>query len=125
MRTGKRVTTFHKVRPDLPSHAQPSRKGKGKAYINPGDARGHTDEVWALALSGDGRYLASGSKDRRIGIWDTTKNEWVKGFSGHKDFVSVCEQACLDLVYYSSTPYSLSLFVKARSNSIAVPLIGQ
>lgn len=59
--------------------------------MNPGDAHGHTDEVWALALSGDGRYLASGSKDRRIGIWDTTKNEWVKGFGGHKDVVSVRE----------------------------------
>jgi ribosomal RNA-processing protein 9 len=53
---------------------------------------GHTDEVLALALSGDGKYLASAGKDRRLGVWDVEKDVWIKGFVGqmaHKDLVSV------------------------------------
>ncbi|KAH9915195.1 WD40 repeat-like protein [Epithele typhae] len=54
-----------------------------------GDVQGHTDEVWALALSPDGKYLASGGKDRRVGVWDVEKDAWVKGFGGHRDSISV------------------------------------
>lgn len=53
------------------------------------ELRGHTDEIWALALSPDGKLLASGGKDRRIGVWNTETNEWVKGFGGHRDSISV------------------------------------
>ena len=58
-------------------------KGKGR------DMHGHTDQVWALAISPDGRYLASGGKDRLVGVWDVEKDEWVKGFTGHRDHISV------------------------------------
>ncbi|KAF9037379.1 WD40 repeat-like protein [Hymenopellis radicata] len=70
-------------------HAQNKIKGKGKAPAI--DIHGHTDQVLALALSGDGRYLASGGKDRRLIIWDVEANQFVKGFSGplcHKDSIS-------------------------------------
>lgn len=60
-----------------------------------GDVNGHTDEVLALALSGDGKYLASGGKDRKVGVWDVQKDEWVKGFGGHKDTVSVSDEEVL------------------------------
>lgn len=50
---------------------------------------GHTDEVLALAICGNGMYLASGGRDKKVGIWDVEKAEWVKGFGGHKDAVSV------------------------------------
>lgn len=82
--TGKKVHIFHKVRPP-----KESGKGKGKAKAEPADVEGHTDEIWALALSPDGRLLASGGKDRRVGVWDVDKNEWVKGFGGHRDSISV------------------------------------
>ncbi|RDX44612.1 WD40 repeat-like protein [Lentinus brumalis] len=77
LHTGRQAHTFHKVRLD---------KGKGKG--NAGEVKGHTDEVWALAVSPDGKYLASGGKDRRVGVWDVEKNEWVKGFGGHRDSIS-------------------------------------
>lgn len=32
--------------------------------------RGHLDEVWCMVFSQCGRYLASGSKDRTVRIWD-------------------------------------------------------
>ncbi|KAI8972418.1 WD40 repeat-like protein [Trametes punicea] len=78
MHTGRQVHMFHKCRAD---------KGKGK-FREFGDFKGHTDEIWALAISPDGKYLASGGKDRRVGVWDVENNEWVKGFGGHRDSIS-------------------------------------
>ncbi|TFK79276.1 WD40 repeat-like protein [Polyporus arcularius HHB13444] len=77
LHTGRQAHTFHKVRLD---------KGKGKG--NAGEVKGHTDEVWALAVSPDDKYLASGGKDRRVGVWDVEKNEWVKAFGVHRDSIS-------------------------------------
>ena len=86
---GKKLATFPLIR--LPSSK--SNKGKGKAKITPtganSDVHGHTDEVLALAISTDGKYLASGGRDRILGIWDTESNKWVRGFSGHRDIISV------------------------------------
>ena len=38
-----------------------------------GKQRGHTDEIWGMALSPDGRHIVSGSDDRTIRIWDAKK----------------------------------------------------
>lgn len=78
LRTGKKLSTAYK---------QKSAKGKQKA-----DPNGHTDEIWTLALSSDGKYLASGGKDRVVGIWNVENQDgisWVKGFTGHRDSISV------------------------------------
>ena len=78
LRTGKKL-----------SIASKQRSAKGKQKANPD---GHTDEIWTLALSSDGKYLASGGKDRVIGVWDVENAEtisWVKGFTGHRDSISV------------------------------------
>jgi ribosomal RNA-processing protein 9 len=83
--TGKKVATFYKQRP-----SSSDSKGKKKATSN--DLQGHLDEVWALALSSDGKYLVSAGKDKRIVVWDAEKGEWVKTFYGtfgHRDHVSV------------------------------------
>ena len=75
---GKKLSTAYK---------QKSVKGKQKA-----DPDGHTDEIWALALSSDGKYLTSGGKDRIIGVWNVespVEISWVKGFTGHRDSISV------------------------------------
>lgn len=79
MTTGKKLATFRKLRQEK------KIKGKGKQRA---DVDGHTDEILALALSGDGKYLASGGKDRKVGVWDVEKEEWIKGFAGHKDTIS-------------------------------------
>jgi ribosomal RNA-processing protein 9 len=87
--SGKRLATFHKVRPLQGTSA---KKGKAKGFADPA-VKGHTDEVLALALSGDGKYLASAGKDRRLGVWDAEAEVWLKGFvgqTGHKDLISVC-----------------------------------
>lgn len=76
-----------------------------KGSRNKADLGGHTDQILALALSSDGkyvaffpracsrltfcRYLASGGRDSVIRIWDTEKNILVDSFSKHKGAVSV------------------------------------
>ena len=47
------------------------------------DLRGHTDLVWGLAYSPDGRRLATGSLDGTIKLWDTTTGEEVFTLRGH------------------------------------------
>lgn len=49
---------------------------------------GHGQHIFALALTSDGKYLASGGKDRTILIWDTVKDKVRDGFKGHKDSVT-------------------------------------
>jgi ribosomal RNA-processing protein 9 len=96
--SGKKLATFHKVRPLQSSTA---KKGKSKGFADPA-VKGHTDEVLALALSGDGKYLASAGKDRRLGVWDAEAGVWLKGFvgqMGHKDLVSVCLSPCLSVSF--------------------------
>lgn len=96
LHTGARLATLVKVRPESTrnhNNNNNTKKGKGKgkqrAEYDGGDVKGHTYEVLALAVSGDGRYLASAGKDRRVGVWDVEKAEWVKGFGGHRDAISV------------------------------------
>lgn len=58
---------------------------------------GHGDEVLSVAVSGDGKWLVSGGRDRRVCVWDISGEEgsgegkmvWVKAFGGHKDSVVV------------------------------------
>lgn len=99
--TGKRLAYAPKLKPQNSTSGGNGMKGKGKQRASANDLSGHSDEVLALALSGDGKYLVSGGKDRRIGVWDVSGDSeatdggaeglvWVKGFRGHKDTISVC-----------------------------------
>lgn len=38
---------------------------------------GHTDSVWAVAVSPNGRFLLSGSSDQTIKLWDIKSKDWL------------------------------------------------
>lgn len=78
------------IRKALFSKQLPKKDAKGK--LRDDHIQGHRDELWSIAVSSDGKYLASGGKDRRIGIWDLQKGSWIKGFPGHKDSISVSKR---------------------------------
>ncbi|KAG8822168.1 pre-rRNA processing protein [Serendipita sp. 411] len=101
--TGKRIRTHHK-------HV-PNRKGKGKQRVTGDEAEGHTDEIWALSVSSDGKFLATGGKDKRVGVWDIERGVWLKGFRGHKDSISgLAFRKGSNQLYSASHDRSVKLF---------------
>lgn len=115
-------------------HANPESRGmdKGKApavesamdtsddvhssslFVPLEEGQGHTDEILALAVSPDGKYLVSGGRDKRIGVWSIPQDsgassssskqaeKWLKGLGGHKDAITV-----LRFRQALSSPYEL------------------
>lgn len=49
---------------------------------------GHTGSIWKVALSADGRLLASGGEDLTIRIWDMQTGKCLKILEGHQGWVS-------------------------------------
>lgn len=44
---------------------------------------GHYNSVLSASYSPDGKYIASGSKDRTIKIWNAKSGECIKTLKGH------------------------------------------
>src|SRR5262249_56522343 len=42
-----------------------------------GDFNGHTGDVWAVAVSADGRLLASGADDQTLRLWNIATRELI------------------------------------------------
>ncbi|KAJ1690479.1 hypothetical protein LUZ63_014634 [Rhynchospora breviuscula] len=57
-----------------------------KAREKPSEKR--SKHVLALAVSNDGRYLASGGLDRHVHLWDVRSREHIQAFHGHRGPVS-------------------------------------
>jgi len=48
---------------------------------------GHTDPVWSVAFSPDGRYALSGSLDKTLKLWEVNTGAKIRTFVGHTDYV--------------------------------------
>ena len=45
---------------------------------------GHGDDVNSVAISPDGRYIVSGSRDRTVRIWDINSGDLLRTLGGHE-----------------------------------------
>ena len=52
----------------------------GSLHLN---LKGHKDAIYSLALSPDGKSLATGSYDQKIVLWDAQTGKEIKTLSGH------------------------------------------
>jgi len=50
--------------------------------------RGHLDQVWAVAFSGDGKRIVTGSKDQTAKVWDAASGIELLTLTGHLSVVS-------------------------------------
>lgn len=50
---------------------------------------GHIDDILSIAISGDGKFLATGGKDKRICIWQTSTMIHQKTFTQHRGPIMV------------------------------------
>jgi WD40 repeat protein len=48
---------------------------------------GHTDRIWSVAMSKDGRYAATGSDDKTVRLWDIQAEKEIKCLKGHTRWV--------------------------------------
>jgi WD40 repeat protein/serine/threonine protein kinase len=97
--SGARRGTFP-GRPDVTSHRVGFPEGRSLAFRSgaravvwhiepPADPQpaGHSDEAWAVAFSGDGRRLATGSDDtddpQTLKVWDAATGRLVRGWRAH------------------------------------------
>eukprot|EP01018_Ginkgo_biloba_P028008 Gb_41592 [translate_table: standard] len=65
-----------------------SSNAGSKNLKNKGFKKQGSKHVLALAVSSDGRYLATGGLDRYIHLWDTRTREHIQAFPGHRGAVS-------------------------------------
>ena len=71
----------------------------------------HSDEVWFLAYSHDGKYLATASKDATAIIWNV--GNWIPAhiLSGHKEPISFLSWSPKDnLILTASNDHSLKIW---------------
>src|SRR5205085_1026120 len=48
---------------------------------------GHTDCIWRIVLSADGKWLVSGARDNSVRLWDLKLGQEVRRFVGHTNWV--------------------------------------
>jgi WD40 repeat protein len=59
----------------------------GRTYKERHTLRGHAGYAWKVTFSPDGRYLASGSWDSTVKIWEVESGKEVRTLRGHAGFV--------------------------------------
>lgn len=49
---------------------------------------GHTDEVFSVTITPDGKYIVSGSWDNTIKVWRTKDGKLIRTLKGHRNVVT-------------------------------------
>uniref|UniRef100_A0A6A7G2W5 U3 small nucleolar RNA-interacting protein 2 isoform X2 n=2 Tax=Hirondellea gigas TaxID=1518452 RepID=A0A6A7G2W5_9CRUS len=75
------------------------------------NVEGHRDQVFALAVSSDGQYLASGGREHFVFLWDTKTRKLLYKFRGHRDSISALSfQHNASLLFSASLDRTVKLF---------------
>ncbi|GHO79554.1 hypothetical protein KSD_73250 [Ktedonobacter sp. SOSP1-85] len=72
---------------ELPLHLEKITSGRMPTNRCIRTLEGHAGGVFSLSLSADGRWLASGSEDQTIRLWEVSSGRCVRIFQGHTDGV--------------------------------------
>lgn len=70
----------------LPAHGQekaPAREGRTLIL-----QKGHADISYTMAVSKDGKWLATAGHDGTPTLWETSTGRQVRTFQGHRDFIN-------------------------------------
>ncbi|RYP62156.1 hypothetical protein DL770_009629 [Monosporascus sp. CRB-9-2] len=85
------TTKKKQKKPQAPPKRRPERvafrKGNPKKAKDRG-FKGHTDAILSVAVSHDGKFVATGGEDSRIVLWDAEKLMPLKTFFHHRDAVT-------------------------------------
>lgn len=61
---------------------------EGADWVKPAARQGSRAALLSVAVSHDGRYLATGGGDKLVHVWDARSGGHIKSFPGHKDAVT-------------------------------------
>jgi ribosomal RNA-processing protein 9 len=71
------------------SHSTSYGAGTGGAdWVAPKDRQASHNALLAVAVSDDGRYLATGGGDKKLHIYDARSHTFIRSFPGHKDAIT-------------------------------------
>ena len=83
---------------------------------------GHTDDVWCVCFSPDGKYIASGSWDKTVKLWEVESGKEIRTLTGHtNDVESVSfspDGKYLATVSYDDTVILWDIYNNKKKNSI-------
>lgn len=63
------------------------QKSISSAFFSTNSFHSHDGVIYALAVSSDGRWIASGGSDNKIKIWGRITGEWKRTLNGHSSAV--------------------------------------
>lgn len=98
-------------------HTQPTKpkkliytRGNGKRADDI-DFKHHTDAILCVAASTDGKFVATGGRDRKLIVWDAATLTPLKFFHHHRDAVtSLCFRRTTNQLYSASRDRTIKLW---------------
>ncbi|KAF2222173.1 WD40-repeat-containing domain protein [Elsinoe ampelina] len=71
----------------------------------------HTNEIYCVAASQDGRFVATGGKDRKLVVWDAETLKPLRAFTHHRDAVmSVCFRRGTNQLFSASRDRTIKIW---------------